>query len=230
MKRCFAVLALAFLAVSFGFGQIGQTGQITVTVVDKDGVPLGGVTVTITSPDMVVARMDRVTNPSGVARFPSLNPGTYEIKCEITGFNTTVRKDIIVNAGITSAIDVDMAEAAIGEEIVVVGLSPTVDRQSTTKTSTLDTNFVANVPASRDLDTLFNMTPEWTAGTAWMAARSARTRSTGRRRQRHDSDDRHVTIDLLNDRRRSSDPKRGLPAEYWFRFMVCRQRRQQIRR
>ena len=74
MKRCFAVLALAFLAVSFGFGQIGQTGQITVTVVDKDGVPLGGVTVTITSPDMVVARMDRVTNPSGVARFPSLNP------------------------------------------------------------------------------------------------------------------------------------------------------------
>lgn len=166
MKRCFAVLALAFLAVSFGFGQIGQTGQITVTVVDKDGVPLGGVTVTITSPDMVVARMDRVTNPSGVARFPSLNPGTYEIKCEITGFNTTVRKDIIVNAGITSAIDVDMAEAAIGEEIVVVGLSPTVDRQSTTKTSTLDTNFVANVPASRDLDTLFNMTPGVTAGTA----------------------------------------------------------------
>ena len=47
-----------------------------------------GVTVTISSPVLVAGTMTGVTDAGGVNRFPSLVPGTYTVKLELSGFQT----------------------------------------------------------------------------------------------------------------------------------------------
>lgn len=166
MKKSLTLLTIVFLALSLGYAQTGQTGKIRAQVIDEEGNPLPGVNVTITSPEMIVAEMDRVTNVNGIAVFPSLNPGTYQVVCQIEGFNRSIRQGVIVNAGVTTSIDIEMTLAVVEEEIVVVGQIPTVDKQSTTKTVILDMKFVEMIPSGRNLGEYFNMTPGVTGDTA----------------------------------------------------------------
>jgi len=152
--------------MAFGFSQTGQTGKIQGTVFDEEGIPLPGVTVTITSPSLVAPEISRTTSVSGFFRFPSLPPGTYQVTTKLEGFNDSVRKGIVVSANKTTAFDITMGLATIEEEIVVEGQSPTVDRQTTTKTATIDDVFITSIPATRTFGTYFNMTPGVTGATS----------------------------------------------------------------
>jgi hypothetical protein len=163
MKKHFSVIlffSLAFLgATSMVSAQFGQTGSINGTVLDSERMPLPGVGVTIKSPAIILPEMNTLTNAQGIYRFPSLPPGTYEIMYVLQGMNTLVRKDIIVTAGKTITINVTLEVKKIEESIVVTGQTPTVDVQSSTRTTSLDKDFLASVPGFRILDTYFNMTP-----------------------------------------------------------------------
>ncbi|HPU93047.1 MAG TPA: carboxypeptidase-like regulatory domain-containing protein [Candidatus Saccharicenans sp.] len=136
-KALLSFLAMIFL-VSFGFSQTGQVGTIQGTVVDEAKMPLPGVTVTISSPALIVPQMNRVTSTNGTFRFPSLPPGEYEVKFELQGFKTVIRKGIIVTAGATTTLDITMPMATLEEEVIVEGVSPTIDRVKTTKTVVID--------------------------------------------------------------------------------------------
>jgi hypothetical protein len=154
------VVSFMFLGSSSGVGaQFGQTGTINGTIQDTEGLPLPGVTVTIKSPALILPQMNTITNQQGIYRFPSLLPGTYEVTYEFPGMNTFVRKDIIIAAGKTTTINVTMEAKKLEESIVVTGRTPTVDVQSSTRTTNLDKDFLASVPGFRILDTYFNMTP-----------------------------------------------------------------------
>jgi hypothetical protein len=154
----FALLIAMFSGLSFA--QMGQVGAIrgTVTIQDE-GMALSDVTVTLRSPAIILLSLTAVTNERGQYRFLNLSPGTYELTFEITGFATVIRKDIIVHSNMTFTVNVSMSPEKLAEVITVTGRSPTVDRQSTAKTTTLDKNFLTSVPAGRDLNYFLNMTP-----------------------------------------------------------------------
>src|SRR5215211_876764 len=84
--RLSVLLGLVGLAVP-AIAQV-QTGSILVRAADEQGAMVPGVTVTITSPVLVAGSMTAVTDAGGIYRFPSLVPGTYSIKMELTGFRT----------------------------------------------------------------------------------------------------------------------------------------------
>ncbi|MFP4082180.1 MAG: TonB-dependent receptor domain-containing protein [Candidatus Aminicenantes bacterium] len=166
MKRLLPFSLMFLLVFGLSFSQTGQIGKIQGTVTDEEGIPLPGVTVTITSPALIAPQISRITSESGVFRFPSLPPGTYQVTFELPGFNTKVRKGIIVSANKTTSLDITMSVATVEEEITVVGESPTVDRQATTKTVTIDDVFITTIPATRTFGTYFNMTPGVTGSTS----------------------------------------------------------------
>jgi hypothetical protein len=139
--------------------QFGQTGSINGTVKDSEGAPLPGVGVTIKSPALILPEMNTLTNQQGIYRFPSLAPGKYEVTYALQGMSTLVRKDIIITASNTTTIDVTLELMKLNENIVVTGQTPTVDIQSTTRTTNLDKDFLASIPGFRVLDAYFNMTP-----------------------------------------------------------------------
>ena len=78
------VLLLAVGLASPAAAQV-QTGSILVKAMDQQGAVMPGVTVTISSPVLVSGTMTGVTDAGGVYRFPSLLPGIYAVKLELSG-------------------------------------------------------------------------------------------------------------------------------------------------
>ena len=125
-----------------------QTGSITGKVVDEQGQPLPGVSVTLSGPSML-GTQTYVTTEEGHFRFPAVPPGrNYSLIVELSGFQTVNRQEIVVNVGKTSVLTIELKQSTLEEEITVVGAAPTVDikssKQSVTYTSEMMNNWVEN--------------------------------------------------------------------------------------
>jgi hypothetical protein len=149
MVQVFAVLAAIALAVPAA-AQI-QTGSILVKASDPQNAVMPGVTVTISSPVLVSGTMTGVTDAGGVYRFPSLVPGTYNVRVELSGFQTLVREGIIVVVGQTTPLELQLKVAAVAETITVAGSSPTVDTTSANVNVNLSNDLLQGTPGGRDL-------------------------------------------------------------------------------
>ena len=73
------------------------------------------------------------TNENGAFRIPSLPPGEYTVKFELTGFGTVIREGIRVGVGFTATVNTEMNLASVAESVTVSGQSPVVDLTSPTK-------------------------------------------------------------------------------------------------
>ena len=80
LKRAFTLVVLLLTLAVPALAQI-QTGGVLGTVVDQEGKPLPGVTVTLTG---VGAPQVQATDEKGQFRFPGLPPGTYALRAEAT--------------------------------------------------------------------------------------------------------------------------------------------------
>ena len=122
-------LALAPLLAAQGTSQ--DTGSIRGTVKDKDGVPLPGVAITVTSPSIMGSEA-AVTNELGAFRLSLLRVGTYTLTAALQGFQAYKREDIRVGLAATVTLNIEMLPSAINEEVSVTAPSPTVDVKSST--------------------------------------------------------------------------------------------------
>jgi hypothetical protein len=127
-----------------------QTGSILVKATDENGAVLPGVTLTISSPNLVVA-MTGVTDAAGAYRVPGLPPGTYTIRFELSGFQNTLRENVAVNVGATTPIELALKVATRQEQITVTSESPVVDTTSANVNVTLDATLLQKTPGGRDI-------------------------------------------------------------------------------
>jgi carboxypeptidase family protein/TonB-dependent receptor-like protein len=152
MTRHVRILVAAFtLGVALPAAAQIQTGSILVKALDDQGAMVPGVSVTISSPVLVAGTMTAITDAAGVYRFPSLVPGTYSIKVELSGFQTTTRENIIVLVGQTTPVDFQMKVAALAENVTVTGASPTVDTTSANVAVNLSEQLIQGTPGGRDI-------------------------------------------------------------------------------
>ena len=144
------VLLLVLAAATGAYAQV-QTGSILVKASDEQNAVMPGVAVTIASPVLVAGSMTGVTDTGGVLRFPSLVPGTYSVKLELSGFQTLLREGIVVIVGQTTPIDVSLKVATLAETVTVSGLSPTVDTTSANVAVNLSEQLIQGTPGGRDI-------------------------------------------------------------------------------
>lgn len=169
MKKSFVfwVTLLSIALVSPAWAQrTTQTGVIEGKVADETGEPLPGVTVTASSPSLMLPQVSTVTNESGYFRFLQLPTGTYKVVFELPGFKTIIREGVKVTFGGTTTLDISMIQATVEETITIVGQTPTVDKKKTSLGVNLGVDFLRNIPAARDMATVFNMAPGVTSDTA----------------------------------------------------------------
>jgi hypothetical protein len=97
-----AVLALAVPALALGQGATsGVTGRAT----DSSDGALPGVTVSITSPNLIGGARSSVTDEQGIYRFTQLPAGVYAVKFELAGFTTLNIESVQVSGGATMTIN-----------------------------------------------------------------------------------------------------------------------------
>ncbi|MFQ6083574.1 MAG: carboxypeptidase regulatory-like domain-containing protein [Candidatus Aminicenantia bacterium] len=147
ISKVLLILCLLIGLTSFATAQI-RYGEITGTVVDEDGIPLPGVTVTLESE--IIATRTAVTSERGIFRFLSLDPGVYKLTCELPGFNTEVREPIKVVVGVRSDFRITLTAATIKEEIIVTAESPVVDTKKTGIAHNVTDEWLDNIPSARD--------------------------------------------------------------------------------
>ena len=135
-----------------------RTGNITGTIVDSEGNPLPGVTVTLTG--FTIAPMISISSTGGSFRFISLHPGKdYAVKAELEGFKTKRETGIIVSVGAGTDIEVVMEMGAIEEEITVIAVSPIVEIKKTAVTTSVNYQILQSLPSARDPWVILQMVP-----------------------------------------------------------------------
>src|SRR6478752_8644004 len=125
----FLIASLAAI-VSPAFGQ-STTGTITGRAVDGSGAVLPGVSVSISSPQMIGGARDAVTDPLGTYRFTQVPPGTYSVKFQLPSFRPVTVEGVVVNASSTMTVNAPMQVENLAESITVTSTTPTIDLQST---------------------------------------------------------------------------------------------------
>ncbi len=159
MRKSLILLFVLLLAVSLT-AQI-RTGNISGKVVDPEGNPLPGVTVTLLPP--AGAAMTTVSTAEGTFRFLSLPPSKeYKIKAELTGFKTRTEENIIVVIGGNTNLEIKMEMGVIEEQVTVTAVSPVVDTKKTSVGQNVTQDILQSMPTARDPWVVLQMVPSVT--------------------------------------------------------------------
>lgn len=145
-----ALLLPTLLALAAPAWAQTQTGRIFGQVLDPDGEPLPGVTITLSSPAMM-ATQTRVTDVQGRYLFVALPPGEYQAEFSLEGFQTLVREGLPVSIAQTATIDVTLQLSSVQERVTITGEAPMVDIKDTTVSTTFNEQALQNVPSARDV-------------------------------------------------------------------------------
>src|SRR6188472_3486428 len=111
MKR-FLCVVLALAAASLNASAQDFRGGITGRILDSQNARLPGVTVTATNVATNVASAT-TTNGEGDYAILFLNPGTYAVSAELSGFKKIVRTNLEVHVGEKLGVDLALEVGAM---------------------------------------------------------------------------------------------------------------------
>ena len=136
--------------------QESTTGSIAGRVIDAQNLPIPGATVTIISP-----QGDRTFITDSAGRFfaPFLTPGQYEVKVELSGFNSADRPGIAVSVGQRVDLTLALQVQSVTESVQVKAETPLIDTTSTTTGATLDSDLLSRVPVGRRFSDALYLAP-----------------------------------------------------------------------
>ena len=120
MRRVLSVLVLIVLTTPLLRAQTTTGGSINGVARDQQGAVVPGVAVTATSetaPGVYRATTDR----AGQYRLNDLPPGEYSITAAVDRFATFVREPIVVRAGLSVLVDLEMK---VGAMTLLAGIPP----------------------------------------------------------------------------------------------------------
>jgi hypothetical protein len=105
------------------------TASLRGRVVDEQGAVLPGVSVVITHQETGVFR-DTQTGADGSYSVANLVAGTYRVTAELEGFSKLTREDLLLVAGATQTLELQLRVGSLTENLTVTGASPQVDLTS----------------------------------------------------------------------------------------------------
>ncbi len=135
-------LLVAFAGAGIASAQ-SLVGTITGTVADQQGALLPGVTVTLTGK---TGAQTQVTDATGQYRFIGLNPGSYTVRAELSGFR--LRQEQTVDLGIGQTLDVKltMVVGGLAETVDVVANAVSIDTTSTKTDTNMSQDLLFSMP------------------------------------------------------------------------------------
>jgi len=139
------ILATLFLALLVASPALAQTGQINGVIADNTGGVVPGATVKAVEVATGLSR-DTVTGVDGRYTFTALRPTTYDITAELTGFRTSQRKGVLLQANENLTVNFAIELGTLAETVTVSGESPTVDVTSATISEVVDSKRIVELP------------------------------------------------------------------------------------
>ena len=107
LNRTALGFGLAVMLVATGLSAQTRTGTISGTVRDATSQVLPGVSITLEGPTLVTAQVTS-SSDTGIYRFINLPPGVYDIRAELSGFQSLTLQGIRVDIGRNTPVEIAM--------------------------------------------------------------------------------------------------------------------------
>ncbi|MDP2317383.1 MAG: TonB-dependent receptor [Pseudomonadota bacterium] len=121
------------------------TGQIRGSVVDADGLPIPGATVTVEGPNYLGGATAQADD-DGRFRFVALPPGEYTVTILKPGFLGYRASGLLVSSGGTAEFTGTLKLAKAGEELTIEAVKPAVDMQKVQTGAVLTRETLRDIP------------------------------------------------------------------------------------
>jgi hypothetical protein len=137
------------------------TGGINGEVTDASGAVLAGVTIVLSSEEVIGNRGTRTTSTDGegLYRFPALPPGEYSLLFSLAGFSTFSQQGIHIGVGFTATVNAELQVGSVSQSILVERRVPVIDAKSTAIGAGFDGRLLSNLPGSRSVFAILTATP-----------------------------------------------------------------------
>ena len=122
-----------------------ETGSIIGTVQDTTSGVIPGAAVTLSNVDTGYSR-EVLTDDEGRYSARSLPLGAYEVRGELPGFSTAVRRGLTVNVGSALVVNLTLSVGEVAEEVIVTGESSLVETTNTVIGGLVDADQIADLP------------------------------------------------------------------------------------
>ncbi|MBE3123182.1 MAG: TonB-dependent receptor, partial [Planctomycetes bacterium] len=157
-----AILVLVVAAPATA--QISVGGSVRGTVSDAQGGVLPGVTVTATSPSAVRPSMV-VTDARGYYRLTDLQPGSYVLTAELSGFAKYERRGVELRVALNIAVDIVLQVGALTETVQVMAETPMLEVEKPVQAVNISGDFQRALPLlpKRDWSSYLEVTPSITS-------------------------------------------------------------------
>ncbi|MCA1651840.1 MAG: carboxypeptidase-like regulatory domain-containing protein, partial [Acidobacteria bacterium] len=142
---CALSITLVLLAAGGAAAQQGTT-EIRGRVLDAQGAVLPGVTVTVRNQDTGIFR-ETVSSDDGTYFVSGIVPGVYEITAQLQGFKKHSSRDVRLEIGKTSSIDLSLQVGTVEEVVNVSAQSPIVDITSKEVGGTVTARELVELPS-----------------------------------------------------------------------------------
>jgi len=154
-------LVLGGIALGCQPALYGQTATATVSgvITDAQRAVVPGATVTLTNSATSAARQI-TTAIDGTFVFAQVQPGTYDVKVEMTGFKTVIREGIQVLVGTPLTVNVQLELGELSEKIVVEGGEVKINTQDATIGNAFQSSQIQQLPLEgRNVAALLSLQP-----------------------------------------------------------------------
>lgn len=145
LVRLGSLVVIMLMVTTLAYGQGSVSSTLTGTVLDTSGGAIPGATVVAKNNGTSVTT-ETTSSSQGTFTIPALLPGTYTVTVSLTGFKTAVFNEVILNAGVPSAIAARLEVGGITETVVVEGATALVQTVSSAVSSTVNTKQIQSLP------------------------------------------------------------------------------------
>jgi hypothetical protein len=146
-----AFLSLACLLPANGVARAqggGTSGEIRGTITDSTGATVPRATVAVEDSEKGIRRT-AITETDGEYRVTGLPPSSYSVSVEASGFQTEIRKGVVLNVGQTLILDFHLQVASATAQVEVTSELPVVETARGSQADTLVQEYIADLPISR---------------------------------------------------------------------------------
>ncbi len=147
----YSLLCICLLPVVLRAQSNAVDGAVAGYIKEGSGVAIAGAQVTLFNTSTNVSQI-ATTDIGGYYRFPLVNVGTYTLTVTAPGFNTFVRKQIVVSVGQLAQSDVTLQIGQVSQTVTVTAAPTILETGDAVIGSVLDRKEIADLPIpSRNL-------------------------------------------------------------------------------
>ncbi len=158
ISQIIVVAAFMVLAVAYLHAQ-GATAAVSGTVLDPSGAAIAGASITVRNLGTALTRTV-LSDDQGRYVVPELPIGDYEVQGSLPGFQTVVRRGILLTVGSRPVVDLQLAIGQTTETISVTGEISAVETTSSGVSSLVNQTQMREMPLNgRNFEQLILLAP-----------------------------------------------------------------------